>query len=316
MTKLLLALTAILLTLHASAQDDRTNKIYRENAAADERRLQQLKEDGSKPNSSSTSGSGLSKEYWMEQQAAGDKARAAYSKAAARVKADYANDDRPVYDRHEHIPGKPDDYVEITYANGALYWGGWKNYKYHGKGKLVSSNGDIYDGDWVKDKREGTGTQYTVEDHSWYTGGFKNNKRHGQGRLKHNNREYVGEFKRDKETGHGVRTDGDGWVHDGIWDDGYMNGDFTWTKNGVLRFTGHYTNRGKDGECMYVYENGSVFTGTYKNDVIVGVGKMVMPNGDVYVGTFKNDIFHGKGKLTLKNGTVQEGNWAEGKFID
>jgi hypothetical protein len=94
-------------------------------------------------------------------------------------------------------------------VNGKLYKGGFKKGKFHGKGELLwfldseyrkkyigefmdgkmdgkgemkYSNGDVYDGRWSNDKREGFGRlEKASRNNSSYCGGWVSDKRHGYG---------------------------------------------------------------------------------------------------------------------------------------
>ena len=48
----------------------------------------------------------------------------------------------------------------------------------HGKGKLVAASGNIHDGNWANDMREGHGIQ-TCPDRSIYEGTWSQNKKNG-----------------------------------------------------------------------------------------------------------------------------------------
>jgi hypothetical protein len=43
------------------------------------------------------------------------------------------------------------------YQDGSIYYGQQKDFTKEGKGKLVSINGDIYEGEWENDKKNGRG---------------------------------------------------------------------------------------------------------------------------------------------------------------
>ena len=45
----------------------------------------------------------------------------------------------------------------MTYANGSVYEGEWKNGKKHGKGVKINEDGTKYDGDYKNDKPHGSG---------------------------------------------------------------------------------------------------------------------------------------------------------------
>ena len=48
-------------------------------------------------------------------------------------------------------------------------------------------NGDLYEGDWINDKREGQGT-YVWKNGSKYIGSWKDDKKNGEGTLVWNGR--------------------------------------------------------------------------------------------------------------------------------
>ena len=43
----------------------------------------------------------------------------------------------------------------MTFPNGDVYDGEWKDDKKQGQGKYTWASGDIYDGDWLDDKMQG-----------------------------------------------------------------------------------------------------------------------------------------------------------------
>jgi len=42
----------------------------------------------------------------------------------------------------------------MTYSNGDVYEGDWRDGNPHGKGKMTYSNGHVYEGDWRDGKHE------------------------------------------------------------------------------------------------------------------------------------------------------------------
>jgi hypothetical protein len=190
-----------------------------------------------------------------------------------------------LYDTEPHGKGK------MTYANGDVYEGDYKDGIRHGKGKYTYANGDVYEGDFEDQKfwedwRDGTPhgkgkktyTDGRVEEGEWrddefigvYEGDYKDGKWHGKGKLTNaNGNAYEGDWKDDKRTGKGKGT---------------------WT-------------------------NGSVFEGDFEDDKWHGKGKFTYGDGRVYEGDFEDHCFHGKGKMTYADGRVEEGEWKADKFI-
>lgn len=50
----------------------------------------------------------------------------------------------------------------MTWPDGAIYEGEWKDNHAHGWGKFLHSNGDSYEGMWRRSKANGKGTYKTV----------------------------------------------------------------------------------------------------------------------------------------------------------
>lgn len=63
-------------------------------------------------------------------------------------------------------------------------------------------NGDIYEGEWKGNKRDGVGV-YKYKNGNIYMGEWKNNQRHGYGIL-YNDNEYAGQWKNNAQYGYGI----------------------------------------------------------------------------------------------------------------
>ncbi len=99
----------------------------------------------------------------------------------------------------ELVFGVADGRGKMTYNEGHVYDGEWKENLPHGTGSMTWAHGDFYMGEWKKGKRCGTGT-YTWSDGT----------------------EYVGEWKDDKMHGRGIITYPDGSTVSGVWEDGTL----------------------------------------------------------------------------------------------
>ena len=92
----------------------------------------------------------------------------------------------------------------------------------HGKGRFLWSNGESYEGDYLKDERTGKGV-YNWPDGSFYEGDFLAGKRHGLGTYKSaNGTIYEGEWFDDLQHGHGTLIKPDGTTIKGIWRKGTL----------------------------------------------------------------------------------------------
>lgn len=45
----------------------------------------------------------------------------------------------------------------MVYSDGSVYIGGWKDFKYHGYGKLLQEGGVVFEGEWREGRMHGSG---------------------------------------------------------------------------------------------------------------------------------------------------------------
>lgn len=67
-------------------------------------------------------------------------------------------------------------YGKMTYANGDIYEGEWKDSQKNGHGKYIWTDGDVYEGEWKDGMRNGQG-KYTYANGNVYEGEWKDSKR-------------------------------------------------------------------------------------------------------------------------------------------
>ena len=76
----------------------------------------------------------------------------------------------------------------MTYSDGSVYEGKMVNDKREGKGVMTwpkerdAKEAASYDGEFKNDKRHGTG-KYTWGNGTYYIGGWSEGKRHGEGKM-------------------------------------------------------------------------------------------------------------------------------------
>lgn len=68
----------------------------------------------------------------------------------------------------------------FTYSNGDVYDGQYVNDKRQGKGAFIYADGDRYEGDWNNGRIEGYGV-YVYEDGERYEGEWRDEAKHGKG---------------------------------------------------------------------------------------------------------------------------------------
>ncbi|MBC8397352.1 MAG: hypothetical protein H8E16_09685 [Flavobacteriales bacterium] len=174
------------------------------------------------------------------------------------------------------------------------YTGKWNLDKYHGKGKLTDSKGNIYDGYWELGVKDGGGVM-TYTNGNTYDGEWKDDKKHGQGTMtwKNAQEQYKGEYKDDIIHGHGAYTYANGNTYEGEMKDGEMH-----------------------GQGKYSVDGYGVFVGDFVKGGIAGKGVFNYTNGEKYDGEWKDAKRHGKGVYTFSDGFEYDGLWDVGFFID
>lgn len=80
------------------------------------------------------------------------------------------------------INGYLSGYGKISFTNGDVYEGEFKDDKMNGQGRYTWHNGDIYEGEWKDGKMNGYG-KYIFANGDVYEGERKDGKRNGQGRY-------------------------------------------------------------------------------------------------------------------------------------
>ena len=101
------------------------------------------------------------------------------------------------YEGCVNYEGNPNGEGKWTQANGLIYIGMFKDWKFHGPGTLKFSKGDLYEGNFVENKMQGYG-EYTYVNGNKYVGSFENDMFSGHGELTFaNGNKYVGSFEND-----------------------------------------------------------------------------------------------------------------------
>ena len=192
-------------------------------------------------------------------------------------------------------------------TNGNIYDGSWLRDKKHFKGKQSYSNGGEYEGQWVNGKREGRGMHVYV-DGKEYTGEWQNNKRHGKGCLltfaPHATKKAItgttptsvsDERQRKKEG----KESGLGMSHQ-------QNLELMKRKP-KERYEGEWAEDRKDGEGAQWYASGAHYSGGWKANKKEGYGVYTFADGRTYGGQWQKGKYHGRGRLQYKTGEVYEG---------
>jgi len=147
--------------------------------------------------------------------------------------------------------------VSCTFKNGTNYTGEYykteDNLMFHGKGRMVCKNGDMYWGEWKNGERHGKGT-YIWQDGEKYQGEFKDGKYHGQGTYTWPNEpKYVGQWRKGKFHGRGTITFTKDSEYKGKFKNGKMHGKgaYTW-EGGRKKYIGKFKDGGICDKGIYI----------------------------------------------------------------
>lgn len=132
-------------------------------------------------------------------------------------------------------------YATMTYKNGDIYKGDWKNGNMDGYGTMTWKDKSEYVGYWKEGKRQGKGTK------TWDNGNFK----------------YDGEWNDDKMHGEGILIGKNGDVFKGQWKNGMQDQGMMKWKNGNV-YDGTFKNGSRNvgelktetGKLIARYVNG------------------------------------------------------------
>jgi hypothetical protein len=118
-----------------------------------------------------------------------------------------------------------DKIPDYKYSDGSKFYGKFANgLPADGRGTMVFSNGDRYDGEYKNGRRNGCGT-FTFTSGRQYVGQFHDDQFQGMGiwKLEHGDR-YIGQFQDNKCNGQGTYLFADRSIRVGMWQDGELVG--------------------------------------------------------------------------------------------
>lgn len=151
----------------------------------------------------------------------------------------------------------------IVDSEGVLTEGYFVNHYLNGKGEKYYPDGTKYIGDFVKGLRQGNGEEEN-EEHI-YKGQFMNDKKEGTGTLKYKAKDdvYNGEFKNNSITGKGKYI----WANKDVYEGNFLNGKmhgkgkYVWADGD--EYEGDYVEGLKEGVGVFKWSNGKIYSGTF-----------------------------------------------------
>ncbi len=80
-----------------------------------------------------------------------------------------------------------------------------------------------------------------------------------------------------------------------------------------FKYQGEFKDGVRQGNGVYVWENGDRYAGEFANDLPNGRGQFTFANGDSYDGEVKSGVINGRGTYKYKSGNAFEGPFENGK---
>lgn len=219
---------------------------------------------------------------------------------------EYRGDFHKTYHRH----GKG----VMTYRNGDVYEGEWVSNRRNGNGTMRYASGERYQGQWKDDERHGTGVSQMANG-AVYRGTFERDQRHGEKcqLILPSGDEYLGSFERDEMRGFGVMRYKNGDVYEGNWKDGVRHGKgkFDLKKRGAT-IEGYFVRGLIDGDGTVTFP-GKVYIGKFEKGEKVFGTLFNHTEHSCYQGEWRSDQMHGKGLLWYGNGDFYYGRFVNSK---
>jgi len=199
------------------------------------------------------------------------------------------------------LNGAFDNEGKITFKDGFVMSGLWKNEVFTGKGRMFLSNGSEWLGEINENQILGEGVLRYL-DGNIFEGNIKDGKKNGFGTFKYTDGSvYKGEWSNNDINGQGIFIFKNGTIWNGTWKDGLP------FDKGQVDFPGFGKYQGE--------WSGEITKDDYLSFFINGFGIMKYSNGSVYEGYWKRNLRHGKGKYLLTNGSKQEGEFYYNNFV-
>ena len=198
--------------------------------------------------------------------------------------------DKSIYKGSWNNKGEKSGFGIFLDSQGNKYIGQWENDKFNGKGRLLSLNGDYYEGDFNMGLIEGNGSFYLKKDEYKYIGTFKENKFHGEGQIKYEKEDII---------------------YEGEFNEGYKHGFGKIFFKDKSYYEGNFENNNFNGKGKFIFENNKSYNGDWKNNTMDGKGTFAWGNNTKYKGDYKNNMREGNGVYSF-GCNLYDGGWVRG----
>ncbi|RNC60129.1 MORN repeat containing protein [Trypanosoma cruzi] len=227
-------------------------------------------------------------------------------------------------------------------SNGALYYGMWSGFCYHGRGRCIygvepelMEKGTLkWTGRSLRQQSNSLSWQFdstppvedaklaiSRKDLGWsilplpsptlelYDGEWVHGKKEGLGAYQWADRAYWGMWKGGGREGLGVLCTCDGYRYEGEWLNDKRDGVGNAFYPDGTQYMGGWKKDKRSGEGLFNYTNGIVIRGTWEEDVLCPTVTATYADGSSYVGEWAHDCRHGKGRHIDAIGNVFDGMW-------
>ncbi|RLN80930.1 hypothetical protein BBJ28_00003410 [Nothophytophthora sp. Chile5] len=213
---------------------------------------------------------------------------------------------------------------ELVFTNGDKYEGGFLQGFRHGYGVFTSQHGNrVYDGNWSRSERHGTGKERWLSSGDRYEGEYQHDVFHGEGVLTRgsNSSKYDGEFQNGRRHGFG-RMEFAAAANPNAITPSVLKTvaaaamvSSSQLPAGLASYVGAWEDGRMHGEGKYTRADGSFYEGTWHNGLAHGFGtEAVVATSEMYEGTWHAGLRHGDGSVT-RNRHQRKGVWETGQPI-
>ncbi|DAZ96476.1 TPA: hypothetical protein N0F65_008343 [Lagenidium giganteum] len=205
-------------------------------------------------------------------------------------------------------------------SNGDIYEGNFQDHMRHGFGVFTErATGNVYEGEWQRNCRHGNGVLTSGMKDFIYDGHWEHDIRNGYGHCVIRGCEtYSGNWTDNQFHGMGKYIDAEGSVYEGEFVRGKKHGVGKQTSTGKTEsYSGEWKDGHRHGIGDATFTDGSHYTGSWKFDLPDGEGTMLMPDGEKYVGQWRNGMKEGAGVLQVASTrTTKDGMWVADEPVD
>jgi len=218
-----------------------------------------------------------------------------------------------VNDAEKHGKGR------ISYTDGSVYEGEWVKERRHGPGQLTSAAGDVFQGVFERDVPVSGRGVLPVKDGGRYEGELVQGKRHGRGKLTHGDgRVQEGEFRAGKLFNGKV-------THNGIvqqWVDGVQ---VVAKKSTPVKAVAPPVSLFSTSASISTKSSSSPPTASAVSNKQASpqrvstskeTKKVLYPDGSSYVGELVGGRKHGQGAITYADSRTLQGEFRSGKIFN